>query len=150
MARPVASVVIPLYNNAALTQACLEAIVASTPEHLYEVVLVDNASTDSTGDLLDTLDGDVTIIRNPVNKAVTAAAMLVRPEAFAEAGGFDEGYWNGNEDIDLCLTMAAAGWATVYQPASRIVHHESVSGPERWSRCTDNMDRFRRRWYGRI
>jgi GT2 family glycosyltransferase len=85
-----------------------------------------------------------------VVQAVTAAAMLVRRTAFDEVGGFDEGYWNGNEDLDLCFKLAAAGWTTVYQPASCVVHHESVSGPERWRKCTENMNRLRARWYGRI
>src|SRR5207248_1507347 len=36
-------------------------------------------------------------------KAVTAACMLIRSNVFKAMGGFDEGYLNGYEDIDLCL-----------------------------------------------
>ena len=83
-------------------------------------------------------------------QAVTAAAMLVRASAFEAVGGFDEGYWNGNEDIDLCLKLGAAGWQIVYQPASVVVHLESASGPERWAKVTDNIRRFTAQWRGRV
>jgi GT2 family glycosyltransferase len=219
-----------------------------TPPELYEVVLVDNASSDGTADLLAALDGDVTIIRNEVNqgfarasnqgaaaargrhllflnndtelhpgwlepvveildrepdvgavgalllfpdglvqhagvtivefrdrpepifggvhasyrshpdapgirtrrdvRCLTAALLGVRREAFEAAGGFDEGFWNGNEDVDLCLRLNVAGWRLVYEPACVATHHESVSGPERFSRLGDNERRLTDRWLG--
>src|SRR5262249_39071833 len=39
-------------------------------------------------------------------RAVTAACMLVRHTVFATRGGFDEGYRNGFEDVDLCLSVS--------------------------------------------
>ena len=38
-------------------------------------------------------------------QSVTAACMLVRRAAFEEAGGFDTGYHNDLEDVDLCLRL---------------------------------------------
>jgi GT2 family glycosyltransferase len=247
---PLVSVVIPTFNRVEFTARCLQALSENTPPELYEVVIVDNASTDGTADLLSALEGDVTVIRNDTNlgfaracnqgasaasgryllflnndtepfrgwleplvalaeaegeigavgsrllfpdgtlqhagvdivddrrhggaavagmhrhyrrpgdylaaldrvdvQVVTGAVMLVRRSAFAEVDGFDEGYWNGYEDIDLCLSLRDAGWRVVYEPASILLHHESVSGPERFAKVDANVERLVTRWKGRV
>jgi len=81
-----------------------------------------------------------------VYQAVTAACMLARKTHFDAVGGFDEQYWNGYEDVDLCLRFQERGWLTVYEPASVVVHHESQSGPERFRRVAENIERFHRQW----
>ena len=78
--------------------------------------------------------------------AVTGACLAVRRDTFAALGGFDEGYWNGYEDVDLCLTALAAGLSNVYVPASVVIHHESASGPARWSKVAENVHRLRTKW----
>lgn len=62
------SIVIPTYNKVELTGPCLEALVANTPEDLYEVVIVDNASSDGTQELLAQLGGDVRVVLNDTNE----------------------------------------------------------------------------------
>jgi GT2 family glycosyltransferase len=62
------TIVIPTYNKVDLTSPCLEALVANTPEDLYEVVIVDNASSDGTRKLLESLGGDVRIVLNETNE----------------------------------------------------------------------------------
>src|SRR5690606_28668177 len=57
-----ASIVIPLFNNVELTQQCLESIAEHTPADRYEVILVDNASTDGTPGLCQALGGDVKVV----------------------------------------------------------------------------------------
>jgi len=65
---PRISIIIPLYNKVEYTKQCLEALTLNTDQSLgYEVVLVDNASTDGTADYLRTLSGDVTIVTNRKN-----------------------------------------------------------------------------------
>jgi O-antigen biosynthesis protein len=81
-----------------------------------------------------------------VYQAVTAACMLARKSHFDQVGGFDEEYWNGYEDVDLCLRFQERGWLTVYEPASVVVHHESQSGPERFRRVAENVRRFHQKW----
>lgn len=78
--------------------------------------------------------------------ATTGACMAVRSAVFAQLGGFDEGYWNGYEDVDLCLAAAAHGIRIRYNPAVTIHHLESASGPERWTAVADNITRLRRKW----
>ncbi|HEU0265769.1 MAG TPA: glycosyltransferase, partial [Geobacterales bacterium] len=83
-------------------------------------------------------------------QVLTAASLLVRKEAFDAAGGFDEGYWNGYEDVDLCFTLQQQGGRLVYEPASVLIHHESKSGPERFRRVNDNIQRLHDKWLGTI
>ncbi len=248
MATPDVSIVIPCYGKVEYTIRCLTTLAEHTPADRYEVVLVDNASTDATPDLCAQLDGDVVVVRNEENlgfskacnqgaaassgrhllflnndtelrpgwleplldvldrepdvgavgskllfpdgtiqhagvhvlecedgrlpilpvhryyrdtadlelanrredvEVVTAACVLVRRAAFAAVGGFDEAYWCGYEDVELCFALHEAGWRVVYEPASVLVHHESVSGPERFREVTANEQRLVDRWHGR-
>jgi GT2 family glycosyltransferase len=81
--------------------------------------------------------------------AVTAACMLVRPEIFHAIGGFDEGYVNGYEDVDLCLEVRSRGGKIVFAPASVVTHHESVS-EGRFDSSAANTERLMARWIDRI
>lgn len=79
-ATPTISVVLVLFNRAELTLRCLRSLHEHAPEPL-EILLVDNASTDETTELLDRLDG-AKIIRNYENRgfllAVNQAARRAR------------------------------------------------------------------------
>lgn len=46
--RPIVSIVIPVYNNWGLTRDCLESLKARVPGEYFEVLVVDNGSTDET------------------------------------------------------------------------------------------------------
>jgi GT2 family glycosyltransferase len=60
--------------------------------------------------------------------AVTAAAMMVDVAAFRQVGGFDDEHVpNAYGDVDFCLKLAEAGFATVYTPYARLIHRESES-----------------------
>jgi len=52
------------------------------------------------------------------------AGMFVafRPEAFRSVGGFDERFFMYYEDADICRRLARAGWMTMLQPATTVVH----------------------------
>jgi GT2 family glycosyltransferase len=78
--------------------------------------------------------------------AVTGACLMVRKTVFDEVGGFDEGYWNGYEDVDLCLRIWESGGTVRHVPQSTVVHLESQSGPERWERVRENEHRLQERW----
>ena len=233
------SVIIPVWNNAVLTQQCLNALAEVTDGVSYEVVVVDNGSTDGVETFLQTLGGDVQVIRNEQNlgfskacnqgaraargeflvflnndtiplkgwlsalveearahadvavvgskllfedgtiqhagvafsrewflpyhiyrganahaacvsrrrelQCVTAAGMLVRRTVFEQAEGFDEGYRNGFEDVDLCLKIKKLQWRIVYQPRSVLYHLESKT-PGRKAHEQDNSRRLHERW----
>lgn len=233
------SIIIPVWNNQALTTQCLMALAEVTQGVTYEVIVVDNHSTDGTPSFLAGLGGDVTVITNEENlgfakacnqgaqaskgeylvflnndtipqrgwlsalvdevkahsdvavvgskllyedgtiqhagvafsreflmpyhmypgvpadapmvsrrrelQCVTAACMLIRRQVFAQVGGFDEGYKNGFEDVDLCLKIGEKNWKIVYQPNSTVIHLESRT-PGRKTHEDENTNRFRERW----
>lgn len=82
----------------------------------------------------DTSDGPTRWVQ-----AVTGAALAVRAEWFP---GFDEGYRNGYEDIDLCLRAGKVR----YVAEATVMHHVSQSGPQRWAHVSENVARLRDRW----
>jgi hypothetical protein len=49
---------------------------------------------------------------------VTGAALLVRPSAVLDIGGFDEDLFAYFEDVDLCERLRSAGWQVGYVPAA--------------------------------
>ncbi len=78
--------------------------------------------------------------------AVTGACLLVRRDLWQQLGGFDEGYVNGGEDIDLCFRARAAGRVNAVALRSVIRHHVS-SSPGRKLRDEENSYRLARRWH---
>lgn len=249
--QPDVSIIIPVFNKLPLTMACVESIRRERTDAGFEIVVVDNGSTDGTREwladqeraghlrpvvnpdnlgfargcnvgaahargrhllflnndmevtpgwldpLVSTLDTDpgvgivgarllfaddtiqhagVALVRSDrdgaphlcgvhlsyqkpadhqgaqnaqVMQIVTGACLLIRREVFAAVGGFDERYWNGNEDVDLCLKAGAAGWEVVYRGESVVYHYESQSGPERYSQVERNIRLFNQEWAGR-
>jgi GT2 family glycosyltransferase len=83
-AAPRLSILLVLYNRAELTLACLRSIQPRLNETDAEVVLVDNASSDETGTLLDRIPG-ATVIRNRDNRGFPVA---VNQAAEAASGEF--------------------------------------------------------------
>lgn len=243
------SIIIPVYNKVEFTKKCLEALDRNTQRGAYELIIIDNASTDGTKEFLRGLHDDIKVITNEKNlgfakacnqgaraatgqdllflnndtepqhgwlepllevlysdpsvgavgskllfpdgtiqhggviiidnkkthepltaihnyyqkpekypaaniahtyQVLTAACLLIRRTAFEQADGFDEGYWNGYEDVDLCFNLHTLGWVLVYEPASVLIHHESQSGPERFTKVHQNIARLFDKWTGRI
>ncbi len=233
------SVIIPVWNRCELTRDCLTALAKTTEGVSWELIVVDNNSTDGTQAFLSSLAGDVQIIRNQENlgfakacnqgaqaargkylvflnndtvpldgwlramvaevdghpevgivgskllygdgtvqhagvvflrsqlspyhiyskasadlpavnvrrecQVVTGACMLIRRKLFEEIGGFDEGFRNGFEDVDLCLKAREKGFRVVYQSRSVLYHLESQT-PGRKLHEEENSKRLRERW----
>lgn len=76
---------------------------------------------------------------------VTGASLLIGRATFEGLGGFDEGYVNGYEDVDLCLRVRELGFEVHYCPGSVAVHLESVS-EGRTAKDRANRERFEARW----
>jgi GT2 family glycosyltransferase/spore maturation protein CgeB len=243
------SIIIPVFNNVEYTKQCLKALIENTPNSPYEVVIVDNDSTDSTKEFLKCLSGSLKVISNAENlgfaracnqgsavaggdylvflnndtkvqpgwleeltkvlqndsdvgavgskllypdgsiqhagvaicqvegtnsllpkhvfmqqpsdhifvnvpmlfQAITAACMMLRKSDFDSVNGFDQGDWNGYEDVDLCFKLTEAGRKIVYQPKSVVLQYESRSSKEeRYKRIQRNDRLLQERWAGKI
>ena len=80
--QPLVSIILVLYNRAELTLQCLLSLNANCKES-YEIIIVDNASTDATRDLLKQLEG-VSIIYNNENVHFLLASNQAAKEAKGE------------------------------------------------------------------
>ena len=69
---PLVSVVIPAYNAGAYLGECLGSVAAQVGPFLSEIIVVDDGSTDGTGDIARAHDG-VLVLRHPVNRGPSAA-----------------------------------------------------------------------------
>ena len=84
---------------------------------------------------------------------LTGAALMITKELFDQLEGFSSEFAPGYfEDTDLCFKVRAAGYRTVYQPLSQVIHFEgqtsgtstSGSGMKRYQEI--NRPKFKRKW----
>ena len=85
------------------------------------------------------------VCQDKKHKAITGACMLVNKDEFIEMGGFDETYWLGWEDIDLCNRYIEKGKAIWYASKSELYHYESMS-EGRYSKESDNWYYYSKKW----
>ena len=99
-ARPRCSVVIPTYNGAALTAACLDALLAHPPTTCeWSLIVVDDASPEDPGPMLAGYERDATIVRLEFNRGFAGAC-----NAGARAAESDYVVFLNND------TLPAEGW----------------------------------------
>ena len=90
----------------------------------------------------------------PANKereyqAVNGACLLIDRSLFEECGGFDEAYFNGYEDVDLCLAVRQRGRTIVCCTGSYIYHYAQIS-EGRTADDDRNAALFARKWSARV
>jgi len=81
--------------------------------------------------------------------ALTGACFAIRKSLWRQLGGFDEGFVNGGEDVDLCLRARQAGLHNSIAARSVVRHHISQS-PGRKRRDEENSRRLLARWRSAI
>jgi hypothetical protein len=71
--------------------------------------------------------------RNPLPRdptaieAISGACMAVRRDALTAVGLLDERYYLHCEDLDWCMRFRQQGWAILFVPDAKVVHHKGVS-----------------------
>lgn len=65
--KPLASVVIPVYNNLRYTRACLESLFNTPEQTPYEIIVVNDGSADGTREYLKSLGDRITIVEHDRN-----------------------------------------------------------------------------------
>jgi GT2 family glycosyltransferase len=101
---PRASIVVVTFNNLVFTRMCLESVLANTEYPNFEIVVVDNGSTDGTPDYLRALAG-----RNP------QVRVIFHPENRGFARANNAGLAAAAGDLLVLLnndTLVAPGWLT--------------------------------------
>ncbi len=59
-----------------------------------------------------------------------AACVMLRREAVAEAGGYDEAFYMYGEEIDLFRRLRKRGWEIAYTPEAEVIHHGEASASQ--------------------
>ena len=83
---PCASVIVVTWENLALTRLCLESVLAHTPDVPFELIVVDNASTDGTQAYLQALAAAEPRVRLILNERNDGFARACNQGARAAAG----------------------------------------------------------------
>lgn len=121
------AVVMPAYNEASHILQAVRAV----PEFVDRIVVVDDASTDGTGEaLFDLADPRLTVVRHEKNLGVGAATktgyrLCLQSEADVIAVMDGDGQMDGR-DLSLLLDRIAAG--ADYVRGNRFLHTESLPG----------------------
>jgi glycosyltransferase involved in cell wall biosynthesis len=136
VSKPALSVLVPTYNRADLLTVCLDSVMASEVD--MEIVVVDNASTDATPDLLQTLakrDRRLRIHRQAENVGffanMQAALGLAEGDCVALLGD-DDMVHPGNFERKLALLDAEPAIGFVYSMAYRIDADGTRQGVNAW------------------
>ena len=66
---------------------------------------------------------DTTELPDPERGWLQGSCLLLRVEALAQVGGFDERFFLFYEDVDLSRRLVQAGWGLGVCPEATIVHH---------------------------
>jgi GT2 family glycosyltransferase len=215
------SIIIPVFNKAAFTLQCLRSLLSEISLDQREIIVVDNASTDETKQVLSYFGGFIQVVSNEENRGFvdacnqgaakargeflvflnndtevlpgwlnyleetaqrpsvgavgslflypdgsiqeagaivwrngeahhygwgaspgdrrfnfarevdycSAASLLIRKDLFDKLAGFDRRFAPAYyEDVDICFGVRSLGYKVMYQPASRLVHYEGVTG----------------------
>jgi GT2 family glycosyltransferase/ADP-heptose:LPS heptosyltransferase/predicted SAM-dependent methyltransferase len=234
------SIVVPSFNPTSNTRQCLDAVFANTREFPLEVLVVDDASTDAAGSLMEPYGERIKIIRNETNqgftksvnigaqaargeylvilnndtlpergwlkelvqaleynpevgiagpkllypddrtiqhaglvinedgvaehiyrhmpedypaanrfrkfRALTGACLVMKRDYFVRLGGFDEAFYNGAEDTDLCFRVLEDGKAVQFCPTSVVLHYEGSSRGLNPSTDSQNRRLLAKKW----
>jgi GT2 family glycosyltransferase len=80
---------------------------------------------------------------------LSASCLLARREALDAVGGFDEGFFLYEEDVDLCVRLRRAGWRLLFTPATEVVHGLGRSMERAPGRSRLEYHRSHLRYYGK-
>lgn len=68
------SIIVPAYESERfIARAIRSALNQTYPRHLYEIIVINDGSTDHTEDILATFEDDIRVIRHEANKGLPAA-----------------------------------------------------------------------------
>lgn len=114
--QPLASIIVPVFNKLSFTAACLRSLVEHTPAGDWEVIVVDDCSSDETPEYLAACRG-IRVIRNPKN-----AGFIRSCNAGAEAALGEFLIFLNND------TTVTAGWLDALLDTFKRIDNAGVVG----------------------
>jgi len=153
------SIIIHVYNQMSETLDCLESIKRTTIGTRYEVIAVDDASSDRSLEQLGTIEGLV-YLRNETKLGLIGSrsqgAAVARGEYLVFLSNdtvVTEG-WLDAQHTDLAFNIRHAGHKVIYQPMARIVDRRGLTPGRSLESGTSShevasQEMFRRRWQDR-
>jgi len=78
------SIIIPVFNRLEYTKKCLESVFEIGSEYIFEVIVVDNASSDGTKEFLETLGEKIVAVHNEKNLGFAKACNVGAARANGE------------------------------------------------------------------
>lgn len=131
MTAPVASVIVPVYNGAASIAECVASLLALRfPRERLDIVVVDNASTDRTAELLRGFGAEIRVLFEPTRGAAAARNHGIR----AARGGL-VAFTDADAAVD-------AGWLAALLPPLSDPAIGVVGGPVLARRPCNRIERF--------
>jgi GT2 family glycosyltransferase len=91
---------------------------------------------------------DLRLERGPVFGA-SASSAFFRRDVLLRVGGFPESFGAYFEDVDLAFRIHRAGFAALFEPASRVLHHVSASYGRSRRRLVEQQSRNEERVFWR-
>ena len=115
------SVIIPTYNRGWTIGEAVDSVLAQDYRD-FELIVVDDGSTDNTPQVLDAYSGAIKVFRQE-NKGVSAARNRGISEASGRFIAFDSDYWRETAQRSLLVEPGGPGAVTIYGNDSRM-HRE--------------------------
>ena len=78
---------------------------------------------------------------------VSGSCLLIRRTLLETLGGFDEGFFLYEEDVDLCVRARKAGARVVFTPLARVIHRLGRSMEQAATRARAEYDRSHVHFY---
>ena len=84
MAYPEASVIVSNFNNARYLERCIRSVLSQKTNFSFEVIVVDDASTDDSWKVLSHFEDRITVLRNEENLGLPASLNLAIERALGQ------------------------------------------------------------------
>ncbi len=133
-APPAATVVIPVFNEAQTVGGLVDAVLELAETHQWEVIVVDDGSTDGVRDVLDSRsqNGQLTLLSHPYNRGYGAALKTgVKAAAAPVVATMDGDGQHDPNDLVRLLPLASQYDLVVGRRTGRI-HSQLWRMPGKW------------------
>ena len=130
------SIIIPCFNEGQVIQEVVTNLKAFLDQHSeasYEIIVVDDCSTDDTPEILKNLEG-IRVLRHPINRGYGASIKTgIRQARGVFVATYDgDGQHNPADLVHLCQKIHSEDWALVVGARTKLLHSTLWRMPGKW------------------